>query len=86
MEEWLERRASEDACSSGFPVLPLAASLPPAPDLPTTSSVARIADPSLLLGLLRLLGNRKTPGSSSHRRWLRGDRWGMKTRLRRQHP
>lgn len=84
VEEWLERGASEDARSSGFPVLSLAASLPPAPDLPTTSSMVRIVIPFLLLGLLRLLGNRKTPGQSSHRRWLRGDGWGMKTRLRRQ--
>lgn len=60
VEEW----ESEDARSSGFPARSLAASM------------ARIADHSLLLGLLRLLGNRKSPGQSSHRRWLRGDGWG----------
>lgn len=43
--------------------------------LSTSSSIVRIADPSLHLGLLRLLGNRKSPGESSHRscvqrRWV----------------
>lgn len=76
VEAWLERGASEDARSSAHQnslCCSLAASLHPAPDLPTTSSMARIADRSLLLGLLRFLGNRKSPGQSSHRRWLRGD-------------
>lgn len=52
-------------------MLNLSASLPPAlvPVLPT---MARIADLSQLLGLPRLLGNRKSPGESSHRSILRG--------------
>jgi hypothetical protein len=34
----------------------------PVPALPTSSSIVKIAAPSLHLGLPRLLGNRKSPG------------------------
>lgn len=65
--------------------LSLPASLPPeaVPALPTTSSIVPIvADPSLHLGLLRLLGNQKSPGESRHRSTFRGDGSGLKPWLR----